>query len=172
MLFIISPLTILAYNVRKILRQVKEIEDTSKIVSLYSTGPRDFRRDPMSVHGAVILSILNSLPALFFVITTRALYGLVYLSLPLYWIAYYSWSKKIPYIRIVHDEIKLFSVLGKKPTVVKRDTVRKIVLETWTDLPYKAALMLQDNKKVEIEFSSIAEEDKKDLVQALKEFMD
>lgn len=170
-LLIISPLTLLVFRVRRILQQVKEIKDTSKIVSLYSTGPRDFRRHSMPVHVSFILGVLNSLLCLPLFFTWRALLWVPYLSLPIYWIAYYSWSEKIPYIRIAHDEIKLFSVLGKKPAVIKRDGVRKIVFETWTDLPYKAALLLSDDRKVEIEFSSVAEEDKKDLVQALKEFM-
>lgn len=98
--------------------------------------------------------------------------GYFWLAFSVLWSFNYFWVRKTPYIRITTDEIIFFLSLPAKPTVVNRDTIQKVNVQTWTDIPYKAALLLSNGKKMTIDFSSVAKEDKEDLIQALKEFMD
>ncbi|KYK31900.1 MAG: hypothetical protein HXS48_03920 [Theionarchaea archaeon] len=147
--------------------QMKKMKETSQM--LPSSDLKDFRRNLMTTHLSSVLLLSYAVFAVYaYLLEMRMLSGLIFFILPVFSVLNYFWSKRIPYLRITNDEIMIFKTMGRKPKVVRRDTIRKINIQTWPDLPYKADLLLSNNKKVEIEFSSIVEEDRKDLIQALR----
>jgi hypothetical protein len=87
------------------------------------------------------------------------------------WMLNFIWKQKIPYIRITDDEIMLFKNIAYSPKVINKNDIQKINVETWTNYSYKAYIFLKNGKKIGISFSSLHDDDKEDLVDALTQLV-
>ncbi|KYK31897.1 MAG: hypothetical protein AYK19_03540 [Theionarchaea archaeon DG-70-1] len=142
-----------------------------KFTILENTSVRDFKRGGTHYLVPIFFTVSSGIIGIFYIYIGWPL-GYFWLLFSASWGFNCFWVKKTPYIRITDKEIIFFLSLPAKPKVVNRNTIQKVDVQTWTDMPYKAALSLTNGKKMTIDFSSVAKEDKEDLIQTLKEFME
>lgn len=163
----IAFIAVFVFSVARIIWYWKKFSYTSK----FTMKPKDFKRNNASAFSPMVLAVLYALVGLLYLSGLEQSYGFLFLILSSVFVVYCFWNKKFPYIRITQDEIMLFETSGHRPRVVKRDAVQKVIIQTWTDLPYKAELLLSNGKKMEIDFSSIDGRDKEDLIQTLRQLV-
>ena len=146
---------------------VKKFGYTPGALSPSEIQPKDFRRSALSTLPYLVLAGLFALMGFLSLTDLEQPNELLFIAYSAFFVLHFIWNKKFPSIRITYDEIIFFETLGRFPTVVKQNAIQKINVQTWTDFPYKAELLLSDGKKIFINFSSIDKKDREDLIQAL-----
>ena len=165
-LWIVS-IVLLVYSLGSYIWCVKKFGYTPGRLSPSGIQPKDFRRSTLSTVSPLAFVGIFALIGFLSFTDLEQSYKLLYIAYSAIPVLHFIWNRKFPSIRITHDELIFFEILGRTPTVVKQNAIQKINIQTWTDFPYKAELLLSDGKKIFIDFSSIDKKDREDLIQAL-----
>lgn len=170
---------IIALSVALIVSAIKTTQGARKLTAsetVLALQPHDFKRGTI---GAVSPWV-KFLYSLFFYLQFLYLLFTALFSIEFYppiliiltatiaqYLSTYYWYKKVPYIRVTSDEINIFSKVGKNPETIKKYMIQEITVQTWTELPYVAEILLSSGEKVKIDFSSIHESERMELIQTL-----
>ncbi len=144
------------------------ISETTKPSAVHS---REFRRSGNYVLSLVFSIVVSAIVGISYTYMFGSLIVCFWFLLPVASGFESYWKKRIPRIRVTDEEIIVFPDRPGKPQTAAWNTVQKVHIEVWTDIPSRIELFLSNGKKVKINLSNIDREDREDFIQTLKQFV-
>lgn len=171
---ILGPLAFYMFFVRRLVVDMKNFEKTT---GSELSQQRKFRRNLQS--GGWIVFLFNSSCYLFlgvlFLFGMGSSFGyllFLYASyMAMYGVFYYRWLSEIPYIFMKDNNIMIFEKPHFSPATIPLDTIKKVNIETWTDMPSKVKVSFINDNHAEINLSNLKKEDREQFIHALEEVM-
>ncbi len=156
----------------KAFSDIRQYSDRAEAILKYGGKPRDFRRSEISATLQAGMIIFNGVVGLINFALLETPLAFYFFLLPILCFAVYLWYKKVPFIRMTSDEMILLpdSIgIGKKNKNVRLDIIKKVNFILWTEVPYRAEVLLMNDEKITIDLSNIHKGDRKSFVQVLSQ---